>query len=471
MKKFLLFATVLLAALACQKQGTDLTVSSDTATFDSDGGFKNFVVDVAGEWTVSYDNADWFTVSNTSDNGYGAFAVVVEPNTSANTRSAELTVKSSSKEQKVTIVQPRPAVPENPEEIVKTVNKGTHTFTVDLPAKYDSKVVSKNDFITVKESGGVWTATVAANGTGAARTGVVAVTTTDDLTIYTVKVNQSDVNVVEGDLVIEEVYFAGTLLPNGRSAGDQYIKITNNTDETVYADGLLFCMSSYHSQRASTGSYWVPQELLTDKIGVSTLYAIPGSGSDVAVGAGESLVIAITAEDYSENGGPDLSKADFEIYVDFYGIDTDNPDVPNMELWAKASASVVILHGRGYESYALVMPPSGMTAETLVADYPWVGKEDFILFGEYYKSRDILAGNYALPNDWVIDGVNCGVEQFLGDLAFNASVDAGYTGCGVIDSDPDRFGKSARRIYENGRYVDTDNSTNDFERDAELSLK
>ena len=178
----------------------------------------------------------------------------------------------------------------------------------------------------------------------------------------------------------------------------------------------------------------------------------------------------MTADDFSENGGKDLSKADFEIYVDFYGLDTDNPDVPNMDLWAKASASIVILHGRGYESYALILPPADMTAETLIAEYPWIGEEEFYLFGELYRTRDILSGNFALPNSWVIDGVNCGVPQFLGDLAFNAAVDAGYTGCGEIDDDPDRYGKSALRKSEGGKLVDTNNSTNDFTRDATPTL-
>ena len=278
-----------------------------------------------------------------------------------------------------------------------------------------------------------------------------------------------------GSFVIEEVFFAG-VLPEGAkkgdaSDGDQYIKITNTSSSTLYADHLLLCFSSYNSQVSATGSYWAPKEWPNGYIGISTMYAIPGKGTDVPVEAGASIVIAISAQDFSENGGINLSGADFEIYEDFFGLDTDNPDVTNLTCVFKASASIVMLHNRGFESYALAKLPEDITTEAYMETYPWIGEEDFYLFGEYYKTRDILAGNYLLPNDWVIDAVNLGIPADLGTLAFNSSVDAGYTGCGSIDDDPERYGKSALRKSEGGKLVDTNNSTNDFTRDATPSLK
>ena len=72
---------------------------------------------------------------------------------------------------------------------------------------------------------------------------------------------------------------------------------------------------------------------------------------------------------------------------------------------------------------------------------------------------------------WVVDGINLGVAEDIGRLEFNAAVDAGYTGCGEVDRDPGRYGKSALRKADGGKLVDTDNSTNDFTRDATLTLK
>ena len=459
-----------------------MNITSNNLTFTSAAGVRNVVVNDGGNFTVEYEVADWYTISYSipSGLGYGVVSVSVTQNKAASSRGGQFIIKSASKSETVTFVQSRPEVPSNPESVEYTLNRNTHEFTVAMPSDYEAVATPSADWISVAETkaSDSWTVTIAANNTGEARTGSVVVATTDSQTISTVEVEQAAEALLEGELLIEEIYFAGVLLEDGKSSsasdGDQYFKITNNTSEIVYADGLLICESSYMSNRASTGSYWIPQEVPTEAIGISTAFQIPGDGDDVPVAAGESIVIAIAAQDFSADGGTDLSKADFEIsYSGFpsYFPDTDNPDVPNLDVWFQNSFTYYIIHQRGYGSYAIVLPPDGMDADTFMEEYAWNGKEDFYLFGEWYRTRDILSGNYLVPNDWVIDGVNMGVEQFLGDLAFNASVDAGYTGCGKIDSDPDRFGKSALRKTDGGKLVDTNNSTNDFEPNATPSLK
>lgn len=92
----------------------------------------------------------------------------------------------------------------------------------------------------------------------------------------------------------------------------------------------------------------------------------------------------------------------------------------------------------------------------------WIGKR-VMDFNGYHFERDIEKA-YVIPNDWVLDAVNCAVIENLGTLAFNATVDAGYTNVSTIDKDPDRFGKSVlRKRGGDGKIVDTNNSTNDFE--------
>ena len=186
---------------------------------------------------------------------------------------------------------------------------------------------------------------------------------------------------------------------------------------------------------------------------------------------GKSLVIALAAQDFSaENGaGLDLSKADFEIF-DGEDYDTDNPDVPNIENWVVESETFSMLHNRGFFSIALAKVPYE-TAAAYMEACPWTGTETFWFNGAAFTTRDIAAGNYILKNEWVVDAVNLGIEEDLGRLAFNASVDAGYTGCGKVDRDPDRYGKSALRKSEGGKLADTNNSTNDFTRDSVPSLK
>lgn len=283
-------------------------------------------------------------------------------------------------------------------------------------------------------------------------------------------------DVTSGSFVIEEVFFTGVLLEDGTSNdamdGDQYVKITNNTDNLLFADGLLFCKSSENSQNGGF-SYWLIDNDLSGQILVKDMFRIPGDGDDVPVLPGRSLVVAFAAQNFkAENGaGLDLSGADFEIF-DGEDLDVDNPDVPNMEIFIKSSKSFSFLHNRGYESYALVKLPVEVSADSFLKDNAFSGTRSFWMDGEpLIEGSKYPAGSYVIPNAWVVDGINSGVEEDYGVPAFNAAIDAGYTGCGKVDKDPERFGKSALRNSANGKLVDTNNSTNDFQRNATPSLK
>jgi hypothetical protein len=52
----------------------------------------------------------------------------------------------------------------------------------------------------------------------------------------------------------------------------------------------------------------------------------------------------------------------------------------------------------------------------------------------------------------------------------SSTIDAGYTHCGQVDKDQNRFGKAVVRKKNGNMWVDTNNSTNDFEADAKPSL-
>lgn len=327
------------------------------------------------------------------------------------------------------------------------------------------------DWITVSPTSGngdgIITITVPDYAEPVSRSGNIVITR--DVLVSNVAIVQHRVNRPVGgqtgtaDFLIEEVFFAGCELEDGTSDGgdgDQYFKITNNTDVTLYADGMLLVISECDSQKTSTGAFYSYPEV-ADSIGVADIFQIPGSGKEVPVEAGASIVIAVAAQDFES--GCDLSGADFEIYVqDKYGYDVDNPDVPDLSNWLQSSASLVALHNRGYESYAIVMPPVGMTSEELLADYAWVGKKVMDWNGYHYE-RDIT-GAYLIPNDWVLDAVNCAVDENFYRCAFNATVDKGYTNVATVDKDPERYGKSVvRKKDASGKLVDTNNSTDDFE--------
>lgn len=289
--------------------------------------------------------------------------------------------------------------------------------------------------------------------------------------VQTVPVNTDD----PGNFVIEEIFFTGNVLADGvnndSGDGDQYIKITNNSYGTLYADGLTFVVSTLDSQTASTGATWVYPEL-PDSIAFSAAYRIPGNGTDYPVNAGESIILAVTAQNFKSAENPngfDLSKADFE-FVDSENDDAiDNPDVPNMIIWF--SKPMHMLHNRGYKSFAIIDIPSYINEDSYMANYAWEGKRTMDWNGFHFE-QDITEA-WLSPNDWVLDGINCAIAENLGTLAFNSTIDAGYTGCGAVDKDPDRFGKSVLRKRDPSTYrlIDTNNSTNDFIPNATPSLK
>lgn len=83
---------------------------------------------------------------------------------------------------------------------------------------------------------------------------------------------------------------------------------------------------------------------------------------------------------------------------------------------------------------------------------------------------------YKLPNDWIVDGVNCSVGTERVWNVLPPTVDAGWTHCGKMDKDPTRYFKSVRRkmlyLDDKGNRVlqDTNNSTDDFNTECVPSI-
>lgn len=319
---------------------------------------------------------------------------------------------------------------------------------------------------------------VAKNETGAERQTTVTVTRKgrSDL-LATVTIKQSNVAAKNGEFVIEEIYFTGTALPETGSPdkyqGDQYIKIRNNTDEDLYADGMLLILQSSVLSNME-GEIPAAVDFREEYCAGRAFYAIPGSGRDVPVKAGESLIIVNNAQNHLESNPDswDATTADFEWYDESSNenfLDTDNPAVPNLDKWYAQTLTVHSLHNRGAYGIAIAMPPAGTTGEQFLQDHP-IGD------GYYYivpngSDYEMPIKGYFVPNEWVLDAVNTGGRNTFGMAPWGTSLDAGYTWCGTEDSDPDRFNKSViRKTGADGKLVDTNNSSNDFTPNTTPSL-
>jgi len=267
-------------------------------------------------------------------------------------------------------------------------------------------------------------------------------------------------------LVIEEIYYTSSPVEGKDSSDDdQYIKLTNTSSETIYADRVMFVSQYVDGFITSTGAYYTYPEL-PDGLVVTDMFMIPGNGKEHPIPAGGSIVLAIHANNYAEENpnAVDLSKADFEFYDgenEFFS-DTDNPDVPNLDVWFKSSFTITLFHHRGLESFAIVRVPEGETAENIMTNRHWSG-EKHMIFNEYDFVNDIAEDDaFVIPADWVLDAVNCTTKDSYYQNPWGPKFDAGWTGVGDFSDDVDSYGKSVARKVVDGKLIDSNNSTNDF---------
>ena len=267
------------------------------------------------------------------------------------------------------------------------------------------------------------------------------------------------------DFVIQEIFFTGTLTPAGKQYhGTCYVVLYNGTDRVLYADGIAFCESGFNPVRKFDYKPDIRQEAMA----VHAVYVIPGSGKQHPVKPGERLILCDIGIDHKVNNPNafDLSKANFEWYDESSSPahqDFDSPTVPNLDKWYCYTKSFFILHNRGFASYAIARMP--ITKEEYLKDY----KYDYTyVLTHNGNSYDMSGSCYKLPNDWIIDGVNCSVEAVHQWTILPETIDAGYTNCGTEDGQKDRYFHSVRRKYlgkdAEGRMIlqDTNNSFEDF---------
>jgi hypothetical protein len=275
------------------------------------------------------------------------------------------------------------------------------------------------------------------------------------------------------DFIIEEIFFTGTLRATGAQYyGDGYVKIYNNTDKVLYADGVALLESAF----LTVTKYDYIPDIRMDTFTVQAVYVIPGNGTEHPVQPGQSLTICDTGIDHrlANPNSIDHSHADFEWYDvsnSPSNMDIDSETVPNLDKYYCYTFSFWILHNRGFKSYAIARMKADK--ETYLKDYFYNYKYVMHLpQGDFPMAQSA----YKIPNSWILDGVNCSVEPERVWNILPPSIDAGWTHCGLMDHDKDRYFKSVRRkmlyLAPDGRRVlkDSNNSTEDFNPEVRPSI-
>ena len=277
------------------------------------------------------------------------------------------------------------------------------------------------------------------------------------------------VNTGDADFVIAEIFLPGTYNEAGKQYnGDQYVRIYNNSDTVLYADGLVFM----ESQFTTTQKYQsVDPDIMNEAIAVGSVVVVPGNGTDYPIQPGESFIICDNAINHKEANpnSIDLSNANFEWYIESKQ-DVDNPAVPNMDIYYCYTKTIWILNKQGNRAYAIGRLPEGMTKEQYIADYTY--DYTYVLqSGTVSKPQS----KYKFPNEWVIDAVNIGATNEWQWNVTATELDMGHTYIGVNNTVAENIGKCVMRkvaYTDNDREVlqDTNNSTVDFTPAATPSL-
>ena len=253
---------------------------------------------------------------------------------------------------------------------------------------------------------------------------------------------------------------------------ESYFEIVNNSDEVQYLDNLILTAPTGNQQTANAWQANGYEDLYA--CGQGSVVAFPGNGHDYPLQPGESVLIANDAtnhklaygEDESQAADyascPDLSNADWEIYLDYNANDVDYA-APNLKtIFYNNQYMFAFGLGVSGRSYVLAKLPEGMMPEAYAA------LESSVMYEPGTSSTSM--SYLVIPSKYVLDAVDIYDPETENHYpTFLPQDDA--TG---VKGNPMYSAKCIRRKVtkiENGRpyYQDTNNSAADFLRDQPLT--
>ncbi len=309
-------------------------------------------------------------------------------------------------------------------------------------------------------------------------------------------------------LIFEEICYTGSWHEKWEKLyeEDQYIKITNPTEQVMHLDGMALAQTGLNINKLinlKTGT-----DYRETHFGAGIMLRFPGKTGEqkYPIEPGKSVLIAKIAHNHTVSTSEetyycinsyDLSKVDFEWatakQIENEGMFPDNDKVPNMTTVYPVESenddsdpkSIIPKYG----ALALVKIPAEITDEMLInnKEYKWstiwttsdkteggVGQEG----GGHAHNGDYDPVVFLkLPNEWIVDAVQiCPQKEYQWNVV-STDIDGGY--CSVFTYANDKFknakalaGKALTRKHDGKKFVDTNNSTIDFEvKNASLAAK
>ncbi len=303
---------------------------------------------------------------------------------------------------------------------------------------------------------GVYSVTAQAHGNQGGRAynyigSLSSVTITDPNGVSTViKVSAS----VSSALVFKEIHYNASKskntageLTNSNYMRDTFFEIYNNSEDTVYADGL--CLGDPLNHKVFHFADKVENE--SDYVFIGTyVWQVPGNGTDYPIAPGESFIIAASAIDHTAvSNSLDLSTAEFECICDKYEQNgQSDANAVNMILACTIKISQLANQfGRFLDGAWVIFYPSVPLRKD----------------GEYLESDQ--PNNYGLEvlKSDILDAIDLLKTENPDDKRLEPELDAGWIKCETTGGNQSVVRKVAS-TREDGSIVlqDTNNTSEDF---------
>ncbi|MBQ7683774.1 MAG: DUF4876 domain-containing protein [Bacteroidaceae bacterium] len=258
--------------------------------------------------------------------------------------------------------------------------------------------------------------------------------------------------IYESPLLFKEIFCAG-----GKAGytQDTYFEIVNNSDEVQYLDQLVML---YGSAAQKAPNAWQAS-------GVTDIYyqsqgsvvAFPGSGKDYPIQPGQSVVIANDATNH-QTADPDgihsdLSKADWEIYLEYSRMGDTDYEAPNLSpiFYNNAYMRAFAL---GFFNGAYILAKLPVTPEEYASDSTSYSTTPGTTSATLYMG---------IASKYVLDAVEAWDRDDAEHYPYFLPKDDAHAVWAPVGFEGKALRRKVAKI-ENGRvyYKDTNNSSEDF---------
>ena len=271
--------------------------------------------------------------------------------------------------------------------------------------------------------------------------------------------------VKEAALIFKEIYYSGCKIGDGEwdtYFRDQFYEIYNNSNETVYADGLCLAETKFSKDTDFSFKLIVDIPNADDYVYTQKVWQLPGDGTQYPIQPGESIVIAQWGTNHTDpsltNGKSpvNLKGADFEAFVKAISMGsitlTDEAAI-NMNLVSNALPYMppMWLTPVSGTRYIIFKPSSPIRTSDFLKPTNVEGTLENLI---EIKISDIIDGVEAIENEKRLETL--GLPDVIDAGAIYVSAPGSYTG--------ESISRKIKEKLEDGRiiYQDTNNTTNDF---------